>query len=211
MLKEQTPGGTWRSGTRRAEPRRESFLQKGGPRFSWGTRHVVSWQSPAWQSRCCWRNAGDVLAEATGEGSLLHGEGPRWSCTRPWCSWAHVAAGPQTGSRDPPPQKKPGSEILLTAVFLSPAPKRRSGGAGQRAWARGKSRIPVLGCISRTDTSEQRFLPIGVMEAATNPGVPRLRAAQLSASCLFLGGRGATGRVHFLARIEKRNCADRSS
>lgn len=95
--------------------------------------------------------------------------------------------------------------------FLSPAPKRRSGGLKQRAWACRKSRILVLGCISRTDTSEQHFLPIRVMEAANNPGMPRLCTAQLSASCLFLGGRGATGRAHFLAIIEKRNCADRSS
>lgn len=95
--------------------------------------------------------------------------------------------------------------------FLSPAPKRRSGGLKQRAWACRKSRILVLGCVSCTDTSEQHFLPIRVMEAANNPGVPRLCTAQLSASCLFLGGRGATGRAHFLAIIEKRNCADRSS
>lgn len=84
------------------------------------------------------------------------------------------------------PPKKSGSEILLMAVFLSPAPRRRSCGPEQRAWA---CRIPVLGCISCTDTSEQHFLPTRVMEAANNPGVPRLCTAQLSASCLFLGGR----------------------
>ena len=115
------------------------------------------------------------------------------------------------GQPRPTSPKKPGSEILRIAVFLSPAPKRRSGGLEQRAWACRKSRIPVLGCVSCTDTSEQHFVPIRVMEAANNPGVPRLCTAQLSASCLFLGGRGATGRAHFLAIIEKRNCADRSS
>lgn len=104
-----------------------------------------------------------------------------------------------------------GSEILLIAVFVSSAPERRSGIPRQPAWACRGSRIPVLGCISCTDTSKQRFLPTQAMEAANNPGMPRLCTAQLSASCLFLRGCSATGREHFLAIIKKRNCADRSS
>lgn len=89
--------------------------------------------------------------------------------------------------------------------------RRRLGSSEQPAWARRESRIPVLGHVSCADTSEQRLLPTGVMEAANNPGMPRLCAAQLSASCPFLGGCSATGRVHLLAIIQKRNCADRSS
>lgn len=111
----------------------------------------------------------------------------------------------------PTSQKNPGSEIFLIAIFLSSAPKRRSGIPRQPAWACRRSRIPVLGCISCTDTSKQRFLPTEAMEAANNPGMPRLCTAQLSASCLFLGGHSATGREHFLAIIKKRNCADQSS
>lgn len=107
--------------------------------------------------------------------------------------------------------KHPGSEIILSAVFLSLAPKRRSGIPRQPAWACRGSRIPVLGCISCTDTSKQCSLPTEAMEAANNPGMPRLCTAQLSASCLFLGGCSTTGREHFLAIIKKRNCADWSS
>lgn len=173
-------------GTHREELCEKGVL-KGETDFSWGSHHLLGVPKAKAMER---GHAGAV------NGCGSHGR--VWLQGHRWAAPTYLP-------------KNPGSEILLIAVFLSSAPKRRSGIPRQPAWACRGSRIPVLGCISCTDTSKQRFLPTQAMEAANNPGMPRLCTAQLSASCLFLGGCSATGREHFLAIIKKRNCADRSS
>ena len=132
MLEEQGmskhPAG--RGGRKPAEqsPGEKGCCQRGGCIFPGG--HVVSWQSSAWQGRCCWRKAGDMLAEAAGEGSLPCIEGPRWSFTWLWCSWAHMAAGPQTCSPNPPPQK---SQAQKSSELQFSFPQHPRG--GRAAWS----------------------------------------------------------------------------
>lgn len=189
-----------RFGTQEQNPKEKGFCTRWEVcAFPGG--HIISWLSPVWQSRCYWRKEEDTLAEDVGECSLLHGEEPWRILTHPCCSWAHMAARPQTGSPNPPsPPEKCRFRNPPNCSF--PLARRRLGSPEQPAWACRESRILVLGRGSCADTSEQRLLPTGATEAANNPGVPGLRAAQLSASCPFLGGRGATGRVHLLAIIE---------
>lgn len=181
---------TWtqRLGTHKAELCEKGAF-KGRLHISWGSHHllVVPRAKAVDRSRA---------GAANGCGSHGH----VWLQAHRWAAPTYL------------PKKKIQSQKSIQLQFsLSSAPKRRSGIPRQPAWACRGSRIPVLGCISCTDTSKQRFLPTQAMEAANNPGMPRLCTAQLSASCLFLGGCSATGREHFLAIIKKRNCADRSS
>lgn len=90
-------------GTRRAEPRRERFLQKGGLCFSWG--HAVSWQSPG----------------AAG-GKEMHPPRPP---VRVRCCTERGHGG--AAQPQPTPPEQSGSEMLLITIFLPPAPTRRSG------------------------------------------------------------------------------------
>jgi len=188
-------------GGRKADPQREGFPQKrGAVLFPGGSRRVLAVPSVA--GMLLWAGRRGHARQSRGWGFAAAWRGPAVEL--------HPAVvlggtrGCRAPGRQPQPHKARLRNPLIIAVFLFPAPKRRSGGLEWRAWARRRSRIVVLGCVSSAEPSEQRLLPVGVMEAAKNPGVPGLCTAQLPASCRFLGGRGATGRAHFLAIIEKK-------
>lgn len=90
---------------------------------------------------CCWRKEGDAPSEAAGEGSLLHGEGPRWSRPAP---------------THPHPPEQSGSETLLITIFLPPAPTRRSGSPAAASLGTRKEQRP----------GAQPHLPPGYQRAA---------------------------------------------